>query len=91
LGTATQYMPDVPFTELFSVTEGPIYANKTKKADHVLECLLSGFEKKPAKPDESHEHTDSAACLACRLFEASRAPEGDIDNIRLAAWYHVPL
>jgi hypothetical protein len=52
---------------------------------------LSGFEKKPAKPDESHEHTDSAACLACRLFEASRAPEGDIDNIRLAAWYHVPL
>ncbi len=89
LGIATQNTPDVPFDELFSIAERRMYANKAKKADHVMACLMSGFEKKlAAKCDETREHSDSVADLACRLFEASRHPEGDVDTIRLAARLH---
>jgi diguanylate cyclase (GGDEF)-like protein len=89
LGTATQYAPDVDFSELFSVAERRMYANKTMESDHVLGRLLSGFEKTlVARCDESREHADAVADLANRLFAKSQSQDGDVETLQIAARFH---
>jgi len=89
MGTATQEVPGMDFSELFAKAEAQMYTRKTEEASRVKWRILASLEKTLAsRCDEKEEHAANMVELAARLWTASKPVKGDLVNLKLAARLH---